>query len=136
MRDLSQGPLALAELDLEGLRSVWSSRYGAPPSLRSPELLGLMLGFRMQAEREGGVDVEVRRALRRSSSRPPLPGLTPGTKLKRDWQGVIHEVTVTEEGRFLYEGEAYRSLSEVARRITGNRWNGPRFFGLRGEAAK
>ena len=53
MRDVSQDPLALAELDLEGLRSVWRSRYGPPPSLRSPELLALMLGYRMQAEREG-----------------------------------------------------------------------------------
>ena len=104
MRDVSQDPLALAELDLEGLRS--------------------------------GVEVEVRRALRRSSCRPPLPGLTPGTKLRRDWQGVTHDVTVTDAGRFLHEGEACRSLSEVARRITGSRWNGPRFFGLREEAAK
>ena len=136
MRDVSQDPLALAELDLEGLRSVWRSRYGPPPSLRSPELLALMLGYLMQAEREGGVEVEVRRALRRSSCRPPLPGLTPGTKLRRDWQGVTHDVTVTDAGRFLHEGEACRSLSEVARRITGSRWNGPRFFGLREEAAK
>ncbi len=136
MRDLSHDPLALDGLDLEALRAAWRSRYGKPPKLRSPELLALMLGYRMQAEQEGGVEVEMRRALRRTSTRPPLPSLTPGTRLMRDWQGRTHEVVVTPERRFLHEGETYRSLSEVARQITGSRWNGPRFFGLREEASK
>lgn len=136
MRDISHEPLALDGLDLEALRALWRARYGPPPRLRSPELLALMLGYRMQAERDGGVEVEVRRALRRVSARPPLPGLTPGTKLTRQWQGKTHDVVVGPDRRFVHQGQTYRSLSEVARQITGSRWNGPRFFGLREEAGK
>jgi hypothetical protein len=57
--------------------------------------------------------------------------LTPGTRLTREWQGVRHEVVVEPDGRFRHREELHRSLSQVARKITGSRWNGPRFFGLR-----
>ena len=56
--------------------------------------------------------------------------LEPGSRLAREWRGVRHDVEVVEEG-ILYRGKVYSSLSEVARHITGVRWNGPRFFGLR-----
>jgi hypothetical protein len=56
-------------------------------------------------------------------------GLRPGTVLVREWHGVGHQVTIIEQG-VLFRGERYRSLSEVARLITGARWSGPRFFGL------
>jgi hypothetical protein len=61
----------------------------------------------------------------------------PGTVLVREWGQQDHQVTVTAEGRFEYAGKTYRSLSAVARQITGTQWNGPLFFGLRknGEAA-
>ena len=118
---------------LEDLRAVWRGRYGAPPALRSPELLAHMLAWRIQAEKEGGLDADTRRALRRPvplrSANTPTP--SPGTRLVREWQGIPHEVAVLVEGGFLYCGERYRSLSQVARAITGSRWNGPRFFGLR-----
>jgi hypothetical protein len=55
-----------------------------------------------------------------------------GTKLTREWRGVRYEVETVERG-VAYAGERYASLSEVARLITGSRWNGPRFFGLRGD---
>ncbi|MEE1657862.1 DUF2924 domain-containing protein [Microvirga sp. CF3062] len=64
---------------------------------------------------------------------PPVPtntGLKPGTLLAREFNGTMHRVTVTQEG-FAWQGITYSSLSEVARLITGTRWNGPRFFGLR-----
>ena len=61
--------------------------------------------------------------------------LTPGALLSREWKGVRHEVTVAPDGQLHWEGGKYRSLSEVARAITGVRWNGPRFFGLREEGA-
>ena len=54
-----------------------------------------------------------------------------GTRLVREWQGVRHEVVAMTDGGYLYRGERHRSLSQVARVITGSRWNGPRFFGLR-----
>ncbi|HEX3365791.1 DUF2924 domain-containing protein [Phenylobacterium sp.] len=126
----------LQALGLEDLRTIWRGHYGAPPTLRSPELLALILAWRMQAEVEGGLDGDFRRTLRR----PPAPRnaleATPGSRLIREWQGVPHEVVVLADGRFAYRGDCFASLSEVARQITGARWNGPRFFGLRPAKAK
>ena len=122
----------LGELGLEPLRAIWRERFGAPSSLRSPEILALMLAWRIQAAREGGLDGELRRAIRRPASVPVATRLTPGTRLTREWQGVRHEVVVEPDGRLRHRDELHRSLSQVARKITGSRWNGPRFFGLRG----
>ena len=122
--------------DLQGLRSVWGERYGAPPKLRSPELLRLMLAWRMQVEAGGGLQQDTRRALRRPAGEKPQAVASSGTRLTREWQGRRHEVTTLGSEGFSYEGQTYASLSEIARRITGVRWNGPRFFGLRKEAAQ
>lgn len=126
----------LGDLGLEPLRAIWRERFGTPPALRSPEILALMLAWRIQAAREGGLDAELRRTIRRQTSAAVATALTPGTRLTREWQGVRHEVVVEPDGRFRHQGELHRSLSQVARKITGSRWNGPRFFGLRaGEEA-
>ena len=123
---------ALKGLDLEGLRAEWRRRrYGVPPRLRSPELVRHMLAWRIQANTFGGLDVHTRRRLRQCSAltaRRPAP--SPGTELRREWAGITHEVTVTPEG-FIYNDQRFGSLSQVARTITGARWNGPKFFGLR-----
>lgn len=126
---------ALEALDLEGLRLFWRRRYGAPPKLRSPELLRLMLAWRIQAQAFGGLDSDTRRGLRRPTGEKAQAIPSGGTRLTREWQGVRHEVTALGEGGFLYDGERYQSLSQIARLITGARWNGPRFFGLRVEGA-
>ena len=123
----------LAELGLDQLRSRWRLRYGAPPSIRSRELLALMLAWRLQAERDGGMETSVRRAMRRPGASRGLAALPPGARLSREWKGVRHDVIVEGDGRLRWEGGLYNSLSEVARAITGTRWNGPRFFGLREE---
>lgn len=130
--DVDSEVQALSGLNLEGLRAAWRARYGAPPKLRSPELLGFMLAWRMQAAALGGLDADTRRALRRPVGEKPRPKVTGGSRLVREWDGVRHEVTVLNDGGFEYRGERHRSLSEIARLITGTRWNGPRFFGLRG----
>jgi hypothetical protein len=92
-----------------------------------------MLAWRIQVAAFGGLDVETRRRLRRASAPTPLsPAPTPGTRIAREWKGVAHEVEVVADG-FLYDGHRFTSLSEVARAITGARWNGPRFFGLRAD---
>lgn len=122
---------ALGDLGLEPLRAIWRERFGAPPAIRSPEILALMLAWRIQAAREGGLDGELRRTIRRAASAPVATALTAGTRLTREWQGVRHEVVVEPDGRFRHRDELHRSLSQVARKITGSRWNGPRFFGLR-----
>ena len=122
---------ALGHLDLEGLRAEWRLRYGPQPTLRSADLLRRMIAWRIQVAAIGGLDAETRRRLRLNAPiKPVTPVPTPGTKLSREWQGAVHEVQVLPDG-FGYGGDRFKSLSEVARTITGARWNGPRFFGLR-----
>ena len=106
----------------------------------SPRLLLLLaLAYRMQERAEGGLS---KAALRRLNGhggadgeetrrpRPRVPRLRPGTRLVREWHGEVHQVMVRDKG-FEYRKEQYRSLSQIARTITGTRWSGPSFFGLR-----
>lgn len=139
----------LSALDLGGLRLQWRNVFGrnAPAQLTKPLLSGI-IAYRLQADAYGDLDPDVRRALkgvRRSAEAGADSGLLgsvrrikPGSVLVREWRGHLHRVMAQNEG-FSWEGETYRSLSHVARAITGVRWNGPRFFGLtrstgRGEA--
>ena len=121
---------ALERLDLHGLRNEWRRRYGEPPKMRSKELLARLLAWRIQADAFGGLDATTIRLLKSDRASTPKPLLAPGTRLTREWQGSRYDVDVLEKG-FRYAGGDYRSLSEVARAITGTRWNGLRFFGLR-----
>jgi len=121
--------------DLEGmtlleLRLDWERRYGAAPGHRSADLLRRVLAWRIQADAYGGFDAATRRMIERAG--PIKPGASAGMRLARDWAGKRHEVVVIESGA-VYEGVTYRSLSSVAKHITGMNWNGPRFFGLRQE---
>jgi hypothetical protein len=122
---------ALERLDLEDLRALWRDRFRARSRLRSPELLRLLLAWRMQAATLGGLDPETRRRLRRRG-RVQVEGLElgVGAKLSRVWQGNPVEVVVEVDG-FRWEERLYPSLSAVATAVAGSRWNGPRFFGLR-----
>jgi hypothetical protein len=96
-----------------------------------------MLAQRLQERRYGGLPAVVRRELARIAAgeqpigvrRPTKKSIRPGTRLVREWQGRPVAVLVLEEG-FLWEDRRYRSLSEIAREVTGVRWSGPRFFGL------
>ncbi|MEO6340996.1 MAG: DUF2924 domain-containing protein, partial [Caulobacteraceae bacterium] len=103
---------------------------GAPPKLRSVQFLQHMIAWRIQVEAFGGFDRKTRLALAASGTGPQRIKLEPGARLAREWKGIRHEVEVTREG-FSHGGTIYNSLSEVAREITGSRWNGLRFFGLR-----
>jgi hypothetical protein len=122
----------LETLNLEGLRSFWRERYGAPPTNRSPELLRYMLAWRIQATANGGLDRATSRALNRTG---PIAvegsQLGVGAIIRREWKGRRHDVVVVEHG-FSWNDRTFRSLSAVAQAITGTKWNGPRFFGLRG----
>ncbi len=122
---------ALSGLDLEGLRTAWRVCYGAPPPLRSIELLRLMLAWRLQAEALGGLDRGSRRQLkRRGTLETEGLALGVGARLRREWQGRVVEVEVEASG-FRWRGTLYPILSAAASAIAGSRWNGPRFFGLR-----
>jgi len=122
----------LETADLRELRSEWEQRYGAVPKLRSADLLRRMLAWRIQSAADGGFDRATRKLLTGGTAGPEVL-LSEGTVITREWKGDRHEVEVTEGG-FIYRGERWKSLSEVARTITGTRWNGPRFFGLRDAA--
>jgi hypothetical protein len=124
---------ALERMDLEGLREAWRRRWGSPPKLRSPDLVRALMAWRIQAAALGGLDVDLRRSLRSAPAKIRGPALQPGMRIAREWKGARHEVEVVEGG-YAYAGAVHASLSGVAREITGVRWNGPRFFGLREEA--
>jgi len=125
---------ALESMSLGDLRAEWQRRYGPPPRHRAADLLRRVLAWRIQADVHGGLDSPTRRMLEKDDGEVKVSA-TPGMRLARDWAGRRHEVCVIESG-VVYEGCTYGSLSEVARHITGQRWNGPRFFGLRQENAR
>ena len=129
----------LAELPPEDLKAEWARRFGAPAPNLSLELLRLGIGFKLQEQRLGGIGRGTRSVLRQAAHRAgkgavpkPLPRkFSPGTRLVRDWHGAGHTVIVTEDG-FEYDGKHWKSLTAIARAITGAHWNGPQFFGLTG----
>jgi plastocyanin len=134
----------LRDLDLPDLRAVWQKHYGttAPKTLRR-KILILSIAWRIQADVAGGLKPATRRYLRQVAAaarsgtvvRPPSAGrIKPGTKLMRVWQDKTHTVTALAEG-FEWQGSRYRSLSEIARTITGTRWNGLVFFGVKSRTA-
>jgi len=143
--DAIEGEIArLRDLDLPGLRAQWRTmfRRTAPDHLPR-HLLFRVLAYRLQAERFGNLDKETQRFLDRVASgardggeiktvdaHPSRNRLQPGTILNREWNGALQRVMVLDEG-FAWNGTTYRSLTEVAFAITGTRWSGPRFFGLR-----
>ena len=124
---------ALEGLDLEALRAEWRRRYGEPPRLRSTDLLARMLAWRIQEAWFGGLTPETLKLLGQRGAAGG-PTLAPGMRLEREWRGRLQTVEVVELG-FRWEGRVYSSLSKVAFAITGVKWNGPRFFGLRDQVA-
>ena len=123
---------ALHHEGLQQLRGRWARRWGPCPRLRSAALLRRIIAWRLQADALGGLEAGTRKLLRGNASAGQAP-LAPGTVLTREWLGVTYRVEVAEEG-FIHDGRRWSSLSEIARSITGTRWNGPRFFGLRAAA--
>ena len=121
----------LPTMTLNALRALWVTRYGGDePKVRSPELLSRMLAWRIQVEAAGGLDPALVEALSPKPPRIRTAELPLGALATREWKGERHTVEARGEG-LVYRGEVYASLSAVARQITGTRWNGPRFFGLR-----
>jgi hypothetical protein len=135
----------LRGLDLGGLRARWQSVFQrqAPVHL-TRHLLFAVIAYRLQADRFGDLDHATKQVLDRTiakEARPTLSSrlasfdqkrteLTPGTVLVREWDRQSQRVTVLANG-FAWNGKTYDSLSKVAFAITGTKWNGPRFFGLR-----
>ncbi len=145
---------ALTELDVHELRIRWRKLFRAAAPLHLPRYLLLrVIAYRIQANAYGDLDREtaryleriererVRRAGRSKAKAPPGPPvgtsrrLKPGTIMAREYEGRMHQVTAVVDG-FAWNGSTYKSLSEIARLITGTHWSGPRFFGLRDRPTK
>lgn len=125
----------LADLDRGGLVTRWRAAYGAPPPRKlSRALMEKALVYEIQCTTFGGLSGAARRALRSAASSKGRSStvrrsLSPGARLVREWNGIVHEVDVAGDD-YIWQGETYRSLTAIACRITGTKWSGPRFFGL------
>jgi len=140
----------LRDLDLKGLRARWQSVFqGTAPVHLPRHLLFAIIAYRIQADRFGHLDHQTKQVLDRTDAKESASDtsarlvrfdqkrteLTPGTVLVREWDRQSQRVMVMADG-FAWNGETYDSLSKVAFAITGTKWNGPRFFGLRDKKAR
>ncbi len=135
----------LPKMSKPQLLTLWSNVSKTPPPRQvRRDLLIRILAYRIQAQAYGGLSTAARKRLRdlarkfEANPNAELSGavqIKPGTRLIRDWQGQSHRVTVLENG-YEYAGKRYPSLSQIARLITGTRWSGPLFFGLRPNATR
>ncbi len=133
----------LADLDTDVLRQRWAELHGMAPAPRiSRDVLIRGVAYRLQEDAHGGLSKSCRRQLQRlaetlrdggSVPTTQAQSFKPGTKFIREWKGKVHEVVIAGDS-YIWAGKSYRSLSQIARAITGTRWSGPRFFGL--EAGK
>ena len=140
--ELAREITRLQALDVPALRQRWTALVGADPSPRLGRALLLRaIAYRLQEKAFAGLKPSTQRVLdriadNRSSDAPqsmPQRRASAGTVLIHEWRGVSHRVTVLDND-VVYRGKRYKSLSEVARAITGSRWSGPLFFGLKGRA--
>jgi hypothetical protein len=123
------------------LRSRWREVYGNIAPNISPDLLRRGIAYRLQEKALGKLPSHIERELDRLNAKggtsAPTPSrrgpILPGTRFVREWNGKTIAVTATDRG-FEWDNDTYRSLSEIARKVTGAHWSGPRFFGLNAKA--
>lgn len=145
MIDITGELARLEELTLFELRAEWRRVHRIqPPKTLSRDLLMRGITYRIQERSLGGLSKSLLRKIGTASANDPVGGrrrpalpiaIKPGTRLIREWQGVTHTVLVQANG-VEWQGRHYKSLSVVARAITGAHWSGPRFFGLRRRTSK
>jgi hypothetical protein len=137
---LSEQIATLPSLNKAQLLAIWAENFSKdpPPNLRK-ELMVPVLAYRIQEKEYGGLSNNARKHLislaqaldqPRQSHKASRANLRVGTRLVRSWKGKTHEVSVSPDG-FEYRTKHYKSLSEIAREITGTRWSGPAFFGTK-----
>jgi hypothetical protein len=142
LEELAREITRLPALDVLALRQRWAALFGDDPAPNlGRALLTRAIAYRLQERASAGLKPSTQRVLdriadNRSKDAPeyiPERRASAGTVLIRQWRGVSHRVTVLDTD-VVYRGRRYKSLSEVARAITGSRWSGPLFFGLKGRA--
>jgi len=118
---------ALIALPDADLGNEWREVYRSEPPRLPPPLLRRGIAYRLQEKAFGRLAPKVARAI--ASGGRAAPEVSPGTRLVREWNGRTIDVTATENG-MVWEGRTYRSLTAIAREVTGTPWSGPRFFGI------
>ncbi|MEL6569901.1 MAG: DUF2924 domain-containing protein [Pseudomonadota bacterium] len=122
----------LSDLSREALKDRWIELIGAPPPPRiNRQTMVRILTCELQWKQSGHNRTALRRQLLKTleAARTATPKISPGARLVREWNGREHVVDVLDEG-FVWNGASWRSLSAIAREITGTKWSGPRFFGV------
>ena len=139
MHKLSRDIEALCRMSPAELRSAWRETFKQAPPQLSPDLLARGIAHRLQERQHGSLSPSIRHELSRLTRLVARTGecqpanyisLKPGTRLVRDWNGRALNVLVCDEG-FELDGRRYASLTQIAHDVTGTRWSGPRFFGLK-----
>src|SRR5215203_6329364 len=136
--DLETALASLPGLSSDAVRAAYRKLYRrSAPAAFSRDLLIRAVAYRLQEQISGGLTPETKLLLDRLARGKAQAArwIKPGSTIVRSWGGQTHQVVVTAQG-FLWNGSVHASLSEIARRITGTRWNGPRFFGLRPSPAR
>ena len=139
IEDLAASLAGLQSCDRNVLVDRWVELFGLPPPTNlSVQLLRSGIAYELQATQVGALNRRTKEELvrlKRSSTTKPARRPRPGAQLMREWNGVAHIVEIVDGG-FRYRGETYKSLTAVAYEITGARWSGPRFFGLKSQASQ
>ena len=123
---------ALEEMNAAELAERWVSLTARPIPRVSAALLHLALAWELQAAVHGGLSRRAQQKLEQlAAGKTQTQSVSPGMRLAREWNGTLHVVTIAEDGSIHWNDRTWKSLSAVARAITGTRWSGPAFFGLK-----
>lgn len=136
MAGLDNELAALANLPPAQLREKWTRVTGKVVPRISPSLLRLALAWELQARVHGGLPRRTSQKLDQlATAKTTTRDVQPGMRLVREWNGKVHVVVIGEDGVIRWNDQDWKSLSHVARAITGTRWSGPAFFGLKARRA-
>ncbi len=129
----------LPNLPMENIWALWDEFFDCRPGHHHRTYLESRIAYKLQERAFGGLPAALRRRLEKIGETGEIPNqkrrsenqLAPGTVMVREFNGIDHRVTVLDDGRFEYQGRPYKSLTAVARAITGSNYSGPVFFGLK-----
>lgn len=135
-RDLETELAALVTMSLAQLRAKWTETSDKPCPRVSAALFRLAIAWELQAVAYGGISRQAQQKLEQlAGGKTTTRSTQPGMRLMREWNGTLHVVTIDDGGDIHWNGRRWNSLSKVARAITGTRWSGPAFFGLKQRTA-
>lgn len=134
--DIDDELSSIEAMSSKQLKEAWARLVGSPPPRIPPKLLRMALAWELQAKVLGGLSRATHSKLAQiATSKSRTAAVSLGTRLFREWRGKVHMVTIGDDKVIRWEDREYRSLSEVAKAITGTHWSGPAFFGLRKKLA-